>query len=70
MEYYRLEVLGQSDVLESLSPNEVFRLLVTVLSMESTEQHHEKKLTPRQIRFIDGCLGRTPANFYEKVTIK
>lgn len=25
------------------------------------------RLTPQQIRVIDGCLGRTPKKFYEKV---
>lgn len=66
MEYYRCSVLGKTERLEELSPNEVFRLLVAVLSMEHSEHHHTK-LSPKQIRFIDGCLGRTPANFYEKV---
>lgn len=66
MEYYRRSVLGKTERLEELSPNEVFRLLMDVLSMEHSEQH-QKKLSPKQIRFIDGCLGRTPANFYDKV---
>lgn len=25
------------------------------------------RLTPQQVRVIDGCLGRTPKKFYEKV---
>ncbi|XP_047741057.1 probable phosphorylase b kinase regulatory subunit beta isoform X3 [Hyalella azteca] len=62
MEYYHQSVLGKNEVaLEELSPNEVFRLLVAVLSME------QEDLSPRQMRFINGCLGRTPANFYDKV---
>ncbi|KAF2353900.1 Glycoside hydrolase family 15/Phosphorylase b kinase regulatory chain family, partial [Trinorchestia longiramus] len=61
MEYYHQSVLGKKESLVELSPNEVFRLLVAVLSME------QEGLAPRQIRFINGCLGRTPANFYDKV---
>ncbi|XP_063877838.1 probable phosphorylase b kinase regulatory subunit beta isoform X5 [Scylla paramamosain] len=30
-------------------------------------RRREVRLTPQQIRVIDGCLGRTPKRFYEKV---
>jgi len=67
MEYYRQCVLGKSEKLIELSPNEVYRLLWEVLSMESSNEKQSKQLSPKQIRFIDGCLGRTPDNFYDKV---
>lgn len=67
MEYYHRTVLEKSGVLEALSPNEVSRLLVAVLSMEHSA-NQIKTLMPKQIRFIHGCLGRTPANFYDKVS--
>ncbi|ROT72681.1 putative phosphorylase b kinase regulatory subunit beta isoform X1 [Penaeus vannamei] len=65
MQYYLHEVLGSKDVVEALAPNEVRRLVVKVLSLDDWAL--KEKLTPQQVRVIDGCLGRTPKKFYEKV---
>ncbi|XP_037781259.1 probable phosphorylase b kinase regulatory subunit beta isoform X1 [Penaeus monodon] len=65
MQYYLHEVKGTKDVVEALAPNEVRRLVVKVLSLDDWAL--KEKLTPQQIRVIDGCLGRTPKKFYEKV---
>ncbi|XP_069948194.1 probable phosphorylase b kinase regulatory subunit beta isoform X3 [Cherax quadricarinatus] len=65
MTYYLHDVCKVKETIESLAPNEVRRLVVKVLSLD--EWAHKEKLTPQQIRVIDGCLGRTPKRFYEKV---
>ncbi|XP_076029946.1 putative phosphorylase b kinase regulatory subunit beta [Oratosquilla oratoria] len=65
--YYFREVKGNSEntSIEALAPSEVRRLVVKVLSLDDWAQ--VEKLTPQQVRVIDGCLGRTPKKFYEKV---
>ncbi|XP_042207580.1 probable phosphorylase b kinase regulatory subunit beta isoform X3 [Homarus americanus] len=65
MTYYLHDVCHGKESIESLAPNEVRRLVVKVLSID--EWAHKERLTPQQIRVIDGCLGRTPKRFYEKV---
>ncbi|XP_071549609.1 probable phosphorylase b kinase regulatory subunit beta isoform X2 [Panulirus ornatus] len=65
MTYYLHDVCKGKETVESLAPNEVRRLVVRVLSLD--EWAHKEKLSPQQIRVIDGCLGRTPKRFYEKV---
>ncbi|XP_050711769.1 probable phosphorylase b kinase regulatory subunit beta isoform X6 [Eriocheir sinensis] len=65
MTYYLHDVCHDKKMVEGLAPSEVRRLLVKVLSLDEWAQ--KEKLTPQQIRVIDGCLGRTPKRFYEKV---
>lgn len=65
MTYYLYDIRGRKETVEALAPNEVRRLVVKVLSIDKWA--HLEKLTPQQIRMIDGCLGRTPKRFYEKV---
>ncbi|XP_069171348.1 probable phosphorylase b kinase regulatory subunit beta isoform X2 [Procambarus clarkii] len=65
MSYYLHDVCKRKETVESLAPNEVRRLVVKVLSLDEWAQ--KEKLCPQQIRVIDGCLGRTPKRFYEKV---
>ncbi|KAK4321576.1 hypothetical protein Pmani_007646 [Petrolisthes manimaculis] len=65
MTYYVRDVCQGTGTVEALAPNEVRRLLVKVLSLDEWAQ--QERLTQQQIRVIDGCLGRTPKRFYEKV---
>ncbi|KAG0711404.1 putative phosphorylase b kinase regulatory subunit beta [Chionoecetes opilio] len=65
MTYYLHDVKHRKDTVEGLAPSEVRRLLLKVLSIDEWAQ--QEKLTPQQIRVVDGCLGRTPKRFYEKV---
>ena len=50
---------SENSKLESLSPNNLRKLMFRVLT--------DEKLTPHQKRHIDGCLGRFPKNFSDKV---
>ncbi|XP_064114166.1 probable phosphorylase b kinase regulatory subunit beta isoform X2 [Macrobrachium nipponense] len=65
MTYYLHDIRGRKETVEALAPNEVRRLVVKVLSIDKWA--HVERLTPQQTRMIDGCLGRTPKKFYEKV---
>ncbi|CAL4083790.1 unnamed protein product, partial [Meganyctiphanes norvegica] len=64
MMYYLREVQGKKVEVESLAPSEIRRLVLKVLSVD--DWAGKERLSPLQVRIIDGCLGRTPKKFHEK----
>ncbi|CAL4122771.1 unnamed protein product, partial [Meganyctiphanes norvegica] len=63
MVYFSQEIQGKTQPIEAMAPNEVRRLLHNLLDFDQRKE----QLTPQQSRYINGCLGRTPKYFHEKI---